>query len=135
MFQIMAMATFQALPFSAYCRVPLPPLTKGIQQLTNDAIKHNCNLLSNNMCSQGATCFYPKEPSLGLIETKPGFTINNSCVGARIRQRLYTSYETHLIVIHQSRVKALVCNREHHRFFLPQIHYRSHLNLYRYRSS
>jgi len=41
-------------------------------------------------CSQGATCFDPKEPSLGLIETKPGFAINDSSVGARIRQRLYT---------------------------------------------
>ena len=47
-------------------------------------------------CSQGATCFDPKGPSLGLIETKPGFTINDSFVGARIRQRLYMPRIKHI---------------------------------------
>ena len=87
-------------------------------------------------CSQGATCFDLKDPSIGLIETKPGFTINDSCVGARIRQRLYIPHiKTNLIVIHQTHVKVLVPNQEHNRFFLPQIHYRSHKNPFSYRNN
>jgi hypothetical protein len=42
--------------------------------------------------------------------------MNDSCVGARILQRLDTSYTTHLIAIHPSGVTARVPNKEHHHF-------------------
>ena len=85
----MAMAAFQALPFSAYRRIPLRPLTNCIKQLTIDAVKHNCNLLSNNILFTRRYLFRYERTIIRPYRNKAwGFTINDSCVGARI-QRLY----------------------------------------------
>ena len=46
----MGTAPFKALPFCAYCCIPLRLLTNCIKQLTNkDTVKRNCNLPSNKI--------------------------------------------------------------------------------------